>query len=202
MKPMVEELESRNCPAPLLAITAAQLASLHDAAGLDGEADIGQAVSLPVADAVLVTPLPTTNHWFVSGFNNLAIVVRNGILEDAHYGVDEAMAQSLADSLNVPLLSPVPTLDTPGTLTATPELVDLLTTAEPGQPMQPDWLAAQLGADPLALAPPGEPLQLAVAVEGGYRVHTLAQDGGLWVMGESVFAETLTPGIWQLTATE
>lgn len=200
MTPTLEQLESRNCPAPLLAVTAAQLAALHDATGeSDDVADVGQPVNLPVKDAVLYMPLPTDCQWFISGYNQLAVTIRDGLLEEAWYGVDKEMAQSLADDLNVPLLAPVLS-QSPGKLTVTPELVNLLETAEVGQPMTHDWLAAQLGADPMALAAPGQPLQLAFATSDGWTVHTLTPGEDGWALASIDQVASLAPalGLWEL----
>lgn len=237
MKPMVEELERRDTPAPLLAVSAAQAAQIHAiATGQDG-AD--QGITLPpaagdsVAIALDLTPedgLWDSGNALVWLFRGQDVLTEGGPADPQQWYVgaviwgcgDNGLAYSTVYARDWGARYVQLTLDpaSDGLLPADAVLVNTLLASQPGDSLDNGALVDGLDLDPLTLAAAnwhfdefGEPtgdgtftLQLAVAVEGGYRVHTLTLTGEFgepaWALESSVFAATLTPDIWQLTPTE
>lgn len=200
MKPQVEILERRDTPAPLVALTAAQLASLHDASGAsDGVADVGQAVQLPVANGVIHLRAADTGNA-----TDLLAVLRAGVLVDSHAFGDGGglYASAFAQAEGLPLFDVTLDQSQSGLLPADSAFVADLLALQPGDVLTDADLTAALDVLPATLAPPGEPLQLAVAVEDGWAVHTLtlthAYGEPAWALAESVFTTNLAEGIWKL----
>lgn len=209
MKPIVEELESRCNPAPLLALSAAQLASLRDAAGFNGEpaAVTAGPVQVPAKAANSVISLGTE---LTGGAGGALAVIRGGDLVEVHFfggggaGADAGLyASAFAQAEGLPLYEPThdPALD--GQLPADANFIADLLELQSGDVITDVELTEALDVLPATLAPPGEPLRLAVAVEGGFRVHTLTLTSEYgepaWAITESVFAETLGADVWQLS---
>lgn len=204
MKPQVEILERRDTPAPLVALTAAQLASLHDASGAsDGVADVGQAVQLPIANGVIHLRATDTGNA-----TDLLAVFRDGVLVDSHaYGDGGGLyASAFAAAEGLPLYDVTLDESQEGMLPADAAFMSDLLELQAGDVLTDADLTAALDVLPATLAAPGEPLQLAVAVEGGWQVHTLTLTAEFgepaWTLDSSVFADVLSPDIWQLTPTE